>query len=68
MRKKRSEQYDEEPVFYCTKCLSLKILSIEGLDMCYCGKCGTVEVDTTDIHTFKKLEREKLEKSKSFIK
>lgn len=50
---KDKQQYTEEPVYYCTKCLSLKIRSVDDdKDSDYCDNCGSTEVSTTDIYTW----------------
>lgn len=46
-------KYNEEPVFYCTRCLSLKIRSIDGED--YCDECGSPDIDNTDIFNWEDL-------------
>jgi hypothetical protein len=43
----KSVDYNEEPVFFCTKCLSLAVLDADGI--CYCNECGSTDVRTTDI-------------------
>lgn len=37
---------EEEKVFYCADCLSLKVLICEIGDSCvdYCGRCGSVNI------------------------
>ena len=54
------EQYDEEPVYYCSRCLSLnirQISSIEGLD--YCDDCGSTKIATTSIEEWERMYKEK---------
>lgn len=42
--------YNDEPVFYCKHCLSLKIINDTHLaDLEYCGDCGSTYINTTDI-------------------
>ena len=44
------EEYNNEPVFYCVDCLSLKIKNLaetEGLD--YCDDCGSTNIDSCHI-------------------
>ena len=50
---------DEDNVLYCSSCLSLKIMDIEGTNMCYCGECGCTEVKETDIDTWDKMYEKK---------
>lgn len=49
--------YNNEPVFYCKQCLSLKIKSISDLD--YCDECGSTEIDTININEWEKIYEEK---------
>jgi hypothetical protein len=56
-----SKEYNDEPVFYCKSCLSLKIKTVAsgalGLD--YCDDCGSTDVETTDIESWRQLYRER---------
>lgn len=47
------EDYNEEPVFYCTECLSLKIRSIDDID--YCDECSSTSIEQIDIYTWENL-------------
>lgn len=40
--------YDKEPVYYCHRCLSLKVKA-DIADYCYCDECGSTNVDTASI-------------------
>ncbi len=41
-------KYNDEPVFYCKKCLSLAIKSdIDDYD--YCNECGSTDIDTDTV-------------------
>lgn len=54
------EQYNNIPVFYCKHCLSLKILSVPGIeDLDFCDECGTTNIGKTDIKTWEKMYKEK---------
>jgi len=55
----QKESYDDEPVFYCKRCLSLNIKQMPIVEQDYCGDCGCAEVDTTDIHTWNTMYEEK---------
>lgn len=56
----KKSEYDEEPVFYCKRCLSLNILQMPMMeDQCYCGECGTTDIGTTDIEEWKELYKKK---------
>ena len=39
----RTKKYDEEPVFYCKKCMSLAILNVDNYN--YCRDCDSTDVD-----------------------
>ena len=42
------ESYDDEPVYYCKRCLSLKVCQMPMVeDQCYCEDCGTVDIGVT---------------------
>lgn len=50
------KEYEEEPVYYCRRCLSLgiKILTSEDTEVDYCTKCGCTTIDSTDIWGWKR--------------
>lgn len=51
------EEYNDIPVFYCTRCLSLNIQNIdEHTD--YCAECGSTDIEETHINTWEKLKEE----------
>ncbi len=41
------DKYNNEPVEYCTKCLSLAIRECEGTP--YCDKCGSTDIKKANI-------------------
>ena len=44
------EQYNNEPVFYCKNCLSLKIKTVMvDSDLDFCDECGATDIDKTHI-------------------
>lgn len=45
--------YNEIPVLYCADCLSLRILDVNETD--YCEKCGSTNINQTDIGNWEKL-------------
>ena len=47
MDKLSKEDYNNEPVFYCTECLSLRVRTIDGTD--YCDKCGSTDIQECHI-------------------
>lgn len=42
-------EYDNEPVFYCKHCLSLKIRDAGLPDLLYCDDCGSADILTASI-------------------
>ena len=50
-------QYNEIPVYYCSSCLSLKIITLDGQD--FCDKCGSINVKKTSIDEWEELYEEK---------
>ena len=55
-----SNPFDEIPVLYCKRCLSLLIKEDEVMGD-YCAKCGTTDIAETDIHTWEELNKKKEE-------
>lgn len=54
------EEYNSIPVFYCKKCLSLKIMNLVGIeDFDYCDDCGSTDIEQTDIETWRGLYKGK---------
>lgn len=52
--------YNEEPVYYCKSCLSLKILGLSQTDDCnFCDDCGSVNIESTNIINWENLYKEK---------
>lgn len=50
----QTSNYNEEPVCYCARCLSLKIKS-DIADYCYCDDCGSTRVEETSIFEWEKM-------------
>lgn len=48
MDKLSKEDYNNEPVLYCSECLSLRIRNIDDTD--YCDKCGSTDIKEANIH------------------
>ena len=40
--------YDKEPVYYCPRCLSLRVKA-DIADYCYCDNCGSTTIETASI-------------------
>lgn len=50
--------YNSEPVYYCKKCLSLRVMTFEdGFD--YCDECGSTDIATAHIDSWKELYKNK---------
>lgn len=49
--------YNEEPVVYCKRCLSLAIRTEDGTE--YCDKCGSTEVESANIFDWEKMYGQK---------
>lgn len=68
--KHTKEDFNSEPVFYCTQCLSLRIKSVPGMeDMDYCDECNSTNIQQTSIEEWEKLYEQRyghkfLEKTK----
>ena len=55
-----NNKYNEEPVFYCKHCLSLKVKSVTGMqELDYCDDCGATYIGKTDIDTWRQMYRDK---------
>lgn len=53
------EDYNSEPVKYCSQCYSLKILYEESIDFEYCATCGCSDILETSIEEWEKLYSER---------
>ena len=51
------EDYNNEPVYYCKHCLSLKIKVVGGYD--FCDDCGSTAITTDSIENWEKLYEER---------
>lgn len=48
------QEYNEEPVFYCKNCLSLKIKTIQvDSNLDYCDECGSTDIAQTNIEEWR---------------
>lgn len=52
-RQLKKEEYNSVPVHYCSECMSLKILSVDGID--YCEKCGNTDIREANIFDWEKM-------------
>lgn len=54
------EQYNNEPVFYCKSCLSLKVKTVVvDSDLDYCDECGSTDIGQTSIEEWRRLYKER---------
>lgn len=54
------DEYNNEPVFYCVKCLSLKIRDIPYMsDSDYCDDCGSTNIQQTHIDQWEEMYEKK---------
>ena len=51
----KKEDYNNVPVYYCTRCISLNIINMDE-NTCYCGDCGAASIDSTHIDEWLKLK------------
>ena len=55
-----NQDYNSEPVYYCRNCLSLKIMSIPGLeDAEFCDECNSTDIGKCSIEEWRKLWKDK---------
>lgn len=52
------QEFDDEPVFYCKNCLSLRIKNVGGI-LDYCDECGSTDISLVNIHTWEKLYKKR---------
>lgn len=60
MDKLEEQAYNDIPVHYCERCLSLKIRFVQGLNNSeYCDDCGSTVVNTAHIEQWRQLFKDK---------
>ena len=57
------DEYNSEPVIYCSKCLSIRIRDIDGTN--YCDKCGCTDLEEANIFDWEKMYAERY--SRNFL-
>ena len=50
------EQYNSIPVYYCSECLSLRIITLDGQD--FCDECGNITIKQCSIEEWEELYEE----------
>ena len=58
----RKEEYNDIPVLYCKRCLSLLIMEDEYIGD-YCPKCGSTDIGETHIEEWEKLYKKMYNKN-----
>lgn len=54
------KSYDDEPVYFCKRCLSLNIRQVRYVtDIDYCEDCGAADIGTASIEEWDALYRKK---------
>lgn len=54
------KEFNDEPVFYCKNCLSLKIKTVPSMiELDYCDDCGSTDISKTDIETWRQLYKDR---------
>lgn len=56
--KVKSEDYNNEPVYWCSECLSLNIANVDD-DVCFCNDCGAGSIEKGDIRQWDEKYRDK---------
>nr|DAF16347.1 MAG TPA: hypothetical protein [Crassvirales sp.] len=52
--------YNDEPVFYCKSCLSLRIRAVPGLENAeFCDECNSTDIGQCSIEEWRTLYRNK---------
>lgn len=55
----KHNQYNDDPVYYCTNCLSLKIKTIRNLDLDHCDECGSTVINKAHIEEWRALYKQR---------
>lgn len=64
MKSKKSKSYNDIPVYYCRRCLSLKIKPIPLLNnKDYCVECGSADVGQCSIEEWDQMYKKEYKKS-----
>lgn len=54
-QQEKINDYDSEPMAFCSKCLSPKIKHEDSLDIDYCGECGCSDIKEATVYEWEKL-------------
>lgn len=59
-RDEKIKEYNQEPIFYCKNCLSLKVINIPDIpDSDFCDECGSTNIDSCLIQEWEKMYKDK---------
>lgn len=47
------DEYNDEPVFYCKHCLSLRVRVVGGFN--FCDECGSTAIETAHINDWENM-------------
>lgn len=53
------QDFNNIPVEYCSKCLSLRVMNYTGKYKCYCDECGSVDIRKAHIEDWAKMFEQK---------
>lgn len=60
MSKDCKDDYNDDPVYYCKRCLSLNIKDMPfSKDICYCADCTNADIGTTSIEEWLEMYKKK---------
>lgn len=54
-KRTKKENYDSEPVTFCSRCYSLNIRHDDSLDFDCCGECGCTDFKTSSVEEWERL-------------
>lgn len=49
------EEYNREPVFFCSNCLSLNTKELDNVDLVVCQECGNTDIQEDSLDNWNKL-------------
>lgn len=54
----KKSDYNNQPVYYCPRCLSLRIMGVPGMEgLDYCDDCGSTQIEQSNIEDWQKKYR-----------
>ena len=61
----REINYNDDDVWYCSSCLSLKIVNLgeDELVPCYCASCGSTDVTTSHVDDWDRMYKKRYGKN-----